>query len=267
MKKKQLIMDNCLRLTAFPKAGGPAAFMLTDVEDFQTTVEIANEKEITNHNGTTVAMLESGKKATISGNASFINFGLMAAQTGSALKKAITVPTYEAIEVAEDGTITLSNTPVGTVGNEIGFIYVLNEDGTLGMSYAQADEASTESGDGNNTPKFTLDGKKITLPSSVTSGTIGVFYDFESSKASYLENNEGEYGGVYIIKADILCRDICNTDVKTIVTVESKNAKLSSAYDLTWNSESKHPFSFKVNADYCDSKKNLLTTYILEDEE
>lgn len=264
--KKQLIMDNCLRLTAFDKATGKAKFMLTDVEDFATAVEVASSKEIADHNGTTVATIESGKSASISGNASFVNFGLLAAQAGGDLQEAtdvktIVTPYYQTFDAAEavGGKINLDFEPVGETGNEIKFIYELNDDGTLGKDYAQAAAKTTT--------EFAVADKQIELPENVTSGMFAVFYDYAGKKTMLIDNEADKFGGVYIIKADVLCRDICNADVKTVVTVQSNNAKLESAYDLTWNSDSKHPFSFKVNKDFCSKNGNLMSTYVLGDEE
>ena len=265
--KNQLIMDNCLRLTAFDPATGMAVFMLSEVEDFNTAVEVANTREITDHNGTTVAILEAGKKATMSGNASFINFGLLAAQAGSEVQRAtadapIVTPRYEAIYASDavDGAITLEKTPVGEAGNEIKYLYVLNEDGTINsdLVYEQAAAASDT--------EFAVEGSKLTLPTNVdANAAFAVFYDFEGTGTILIENNDGEFGKVYIVKADILCRDICNQNIQTVVTVESKNAKLESAYDLTWTSESKHPFSFSISKDFCSKSGKLMTTYVIED--
>ena len=263
--KRQLIMDSCLRLTAFDKETHKARFMLSDVEDFATNVEVANSKDITDHNGTSVATIEAGKSATISGNASFTNFDLLGAQAGSELQEAsstnkIVTPFYQDFDAARAaaGVITLEHTPVGTTGAEVRFIYVLNDDGTLSNKvYEQAAEKSAT--------EFAVTGDKLTLPDDVTSGMFGVFYDYESEKALLIENNDGEFGGTYIIQADILCRDVCNANIKTIVTIVSKNAKLDSAYDITWNSDSKHPFSFKVNKDFCSKNGNLMSTFVLED--
>ncbi len=266
--KEQLIIDRCLRLTAFTKdANGKrdtAKFMLPEVEDFEVAIEVANQTDVTDSTGATVAQLERGKTATFSGNASFVNFGLMAAQAGkdmivgSASAK-VTTPFFEEL-VADTGEATLTNAAVGTAGAEVGAIYELNADGSLGAKYAQSSAASATS--------FAYDAetKKISLPTGMADGTkIVVWYDYESETTIEIDNDGDKFAGVYAIQADILCKDICNQNLETVVTITSDNAKLNSAYSQTWTSESKHPFEFTVTPNVCDTNKNLMKTYIITD--
>lgn len=265
MNKAQLIVDRALRLTAFDKETGEAKFMLTEVEDFQTTTAIDNEKTATSADGSTVATLENGKSGTMSGNASFLNFGLMAAQNGSEIKEAsasnkIVTPFYESVEI-KAGKATLTHIPVGTQGAEIGFIYTLNDDGTLKDKFLQgATATATEFALGES------DGV-ISAPTGLADGTVfGVFYEYESTKTRVIENNANEFGGTYVVKAEVLCRDICNPDLVTYVVLKADSAKLSSAVDLGWNTDSKHPFEFKLQSAYCGKDgKSLFKTFILED--
>lgn len=78
--KKQLIMDNCLRLTAFDKATGKAKFMLTDVEDFataagavtvetETTTEGMAKSYTIKQGGATIATIDIPKDMVVSSGA------------------------------------------------------------------------------------------------------------------------------------------------------------------------------------------------------
>ena len=141
MNINQVMVDRVLDLTAFDKTTGRAVFMLTEVEDFQTSITIANEKEITTANGSIAGLFEEGKDGTMSGSASFINFGLMGAQNGSTPIEAsadnkIITPQYDLLTV-KGGKVTLTQTPVGVEGNEIGYIYTLNNDGTINCAQGQ----------------------------------------------------------------------------------------------------------------------------------
>lgn len=267
MEKNQLIMDRALRLTAFDKETGEAKFMLCEVEDFQTSVTVDNEKTITSASGATVAQIEEGKSAEISGNASFVNFGLLSAQNGTEAKEGskgapIITPRYEVVTVGADKKATLSKEPVGLSGSEIGYIYELLQDGTLGAKFVQGAEASAS----EFSYEKEVETPTITFHTDAVEGTnYAVFYEYKGENTILIENNAEDFAGSYLIKADILCREICNQDNVMVVTVQADNAKLSSAYDITWNSDSKHPFTFSVNAAYCDTNKNLLKTYIQED--
>ena len=266
--KEQLIIDRCLRLTAFTKdANGKrdtAKFMLPEVEDFEVAIEVANQTDVTDSTGATVAQLERGKTATFSGNASFVNFGLMAAQAGkdmivaSASSKVVT-PFFEELKSASE-KITLSFAAKGTTGAEVGTIYKLNADGTLGAALTQSSTASATSFEYDDSTK------EITLPTGTADNTaFVVWYEYESETTVEIDNDGDKFAGVYAIQADILCKDICNQNLETVVTITSDNAKLNSAYSQTWTSESKHPFEFTVTPNVCDTNKNLMKTYIITD--
>nr|DAY89441.1 MAG TPA: putative structural protein [Caudoviricetes sp.] len=262
MNRNQLVVDKALRATAFDPETGLAAFMLPEIEDYQISVTIANEKTATSASGATVAQLEEGKEGEVTGNASFVHVGLMAAQNGSeptqsTADKTIVTPMFESFTV-KDGKITLKNKPVGATGAEVGYIYTLTSDGTIDKSFVQAATASAT--------EFALTDKEITVPTGIDDGTMmGVYYDFASSTTVLLENNAEDMAKTYRLRVDVLCRDICNQNNKVVVTQEFPNAKLSSAYDLTWGTDQKHPFSFKLLTNYCDTRKNLMKTWIPQD--
>ena len=133
LTKSQALIDRCLRISLFDKVTGMLGVLMPEVEDFQISVSIDNEKTATSASGATVATFEEGKSAEITGNASFFNYGLMAAQSGTAAEEAtsekkIKTPRCDVVTLA-GGKGKLTQTPVGTHGNEIGNIYeVLPED-------------------------------------------------------------------------------------------------------------------------------------------
>lgn len=268
--KNQVVIDRVLRITSFSKTTGKALYMLTEVEDLGISIT-TEEKEAVDATGATVATFELGKKGTMSGSASFINFGLMAAQNGSDGVKAtsgapLNFPQYdEGTILAAGGTFNLSQEPVGIAGSQIKFIYALNNDGTLGQDYAQAATASaTEFSYAKVTG--TPDLFKITVPTAAAAGSrFAVFYEYAAKAGTRYDNNSDEYSSAAIIKVDVLAADICNPAALTVTTLQSNNAKLSSAYDITWSTDGKHPFEYKLDTAYCGTiGKGLFSVYVPE---
>lgn len=248
LSKSQALIDRCLRITLFDKATGDAAVLMPEVEDFQISVAIENEKTATSASGATVATFEEGKTAEITGNASFFSYALMEAQSGTAAEEASTsatilTPRCDVVTIAE-GKATLTQTPVGTTGEEIGAIYEVLPDGGAGKKYDQGATASAT--------EFAYSGGEITAPSDVEDGVqFFVFYNYASKTAVHMVEDADAFAKAYRMQAEILCSSICNSAEKTAMTVVANNAKLSSARDISFTTDGKHPFTLKCQSDYC----------------
>lgn len=109
--------------------------------------------------------------------------GALAAQTGSDVEDGTFIVRKPEIVTVYSGTATLTGTPVGTAGAEIGFVYKKNMNGSLGTKYEQDATAS-------GTGKFSYADKTTTFfEGDVTDGDeIVVFYDeeVEAAKISIL---------------------------------------------------------------------------------
>lgn len=248
LSKSQALIDRCLRITLFDKTTGDAAVLLPEVEEFQISVAIENEKTATSASGATVATFEEGKTAEITGNASFFHYGLMAAQSGTAAEEAsstskINTPRCDVVTIA-DGKAKLTQTPVGSSGQEIGAIYEVLPDGGAGKKYEQGAEASET--------EFSYASGEISAPTGATNGTqFFVFYTYASETATHMVEDADVFGKAYRMQAEVLCSSICNSAEKTAMLVVANNAKLSSARDISFTTDGKHPFTLKCQSDYC----------------
>ena len=178
MNINNFVIDRALSATMFDKSTKEAIWRLTQIEDFSIS-NSAEDKTATDAQGATVAKFITAKSATMSGSNSFLDLSLGAAQMGTTKVVAdgthkATVPGVDTYTVkgTENEKMTLSHVPVGTDGAEIGFIYAVNPDSSLGTKYKLNSAASAT--------EFALNAasKEITIPTGLKPKTeLIVFYD------------------------------------------------------------------------------------------
>ena len=266
LTKSQAVIDRCLRISLFDKVTGQIGVHMPEVEDFQLSVSIDNEKTATSATGATVATFEEGKSAEVTGNASFFNYGLMAAQSGTAAEEAtaeskIETPRCDIVTLA-GGKAKLTQTPVGAKGNEIGNIYEVLPDGGAGKMYSQGAAASADA--------FTYADGEITAPTGIADGTsFYVFYKYESATTVHMVEDADVFAKTYRMQAEVLTQPMCkeNQSEKTAMIIIANNAKLSSARDVSFTTDGKHPFTLKCQTDYCGAagQKRLFEIFAPEE--
>lgn len=260
------IIDRVLSAVMYSKSNREALWRLTQVEDF-TISNSAEEKTAVDAQGTTVAKFMTGKTATMSGSNSFLDLNLGAAQMGTTKEVAsdsnkLTVPVVETFEVqgTTDEKITLAHVPVGSAGAEIGQIYAVNSDSSLGTKYVLGSAASAT--------EFVLNAedKEITIPTGLTKGTqLIVFYDYETDSGVRVTNSATEFPNAGYLVVEVLGCDICDTSKKYTAKIIAPNAVLSSNFDLNFTTDGKHPFEIECAQDYCDTEKKLYSIIVDED--
>lgn len=260
------IIDRALNMTMYDKSTHEVLWRLTQIEDFSIS-NSSEEKTAVDAQGTTVAKFFTAKSATMSGSNSFLDLNLAAAQMGTTKVVAdssnkITVPVIETftVEGTSNEKITLTHTPVGASGLEIGQIYAVNSDSSLGTKYVLGSSASAT--------EFALDAgtKEITLPIGLTKGEqIIVFYDCEKENAVSVTNSATEFPTSGYLVTEVLGCNICNTSEKYTAKILAPNAMLSSNFDLNFSTDGKHPFEIECSQDYCDTEKKLYSIIVDED--
>ena len=107
------------------------------------------------------------KRATLNVEVATWNVDVMAAQNGTEIVTGATdVVEYDIITLTTDSDTALTKyTAEGTAGSEIGFVYILDDDGTTGTTYTQSSGVST------GLFTYSSGSKTITLPATLTAGT------------------------------------------------------------------------------------------------
>ena len=274
----ELLLDRVRSLTAHDLGTKELLFRLTSLEDPSLSCTAEGE-EVTDAIGALITTLYRAKKATFSASNSLISLDLAAAQygtkkevtglteiddKGTKLEK-VTDYTYEILDIATDGTVTLTNTPstikvkIDGVEKEVSsvrFIYAV-EGGQTSTKYPWAEEASVSA--------FTIKDNKITVPTGLT-GKVYVEYQFENTNALRIVNKAASFPEACEVVIYAIFRDKCNENVKYAGKIVCPRAKLNpEQVELALTSTGKHAFEFTMMKNYCDEDGDLFTIIVAND--
>lgn len=268
--KNELILDR-VRNVAFHDLESKKLLMrLTSVEDPSLSCTAEGE-EVVDAIGALITTLYRAKRGTFSGSNSLVSLDLAAAQYGSKKQVAgvgtadkkkfeettpyegvekITTYAYETIKV--DGeTIKLAYAP-----NVDSIKYIYNiVNGEIGTTYVAASAAS-------ETEFVVADDGTITLPTSVTSGSIYVEYTYDSENANRVVNRASEFptAGRLVIYAYF--RDKCTEKLYSGAIICPKAKLNPESIELALTATGKHPFEFTMMKDYCSEDDELFSIIV-----
>ena len=262
------VVDRPYRATRIDKNTGVALWMIRQLQNPSLNMTAENN-DVVDAIGSLIKRFERNKQCTFSGSSAIFDLGLFAAQAGTTKKVASSDAKIVALCSEEltgkTGTeLTLKHTPVGTAGSEITAIYALDKAGNMAKAYTVAAQAA------EGTFKIDAATKKLTLPTSITEATrFLVIYSYEA------DGSEGN-GAIEITATaedfpvagrmivEVLGEDVCTTGVKLYAYLDFPNAKLTSNFDITWGTDSEHPFEITCMQEYCDAEKKLFTLIVPE---
>lgn len=123
-------------ITAFDIVTGDFKFTLEELQN--ATIAQSQEKtDITGKQGRKLSSLKRNKAVKISGTNGLVSAGLLELQTGSKFEDKVTTVMWTDYLNVNNGKASTNYVAVGTVGNEIGSVYIKNPDGTLGTELTQ----------------------------------------------------------------------------------------------------------------------------------
>lgn len=260
-----LLIDKVKEATMF-NADGSVRWAAQDVAAPKITVT-AETKEKLDAMENVVSKLFKGKKADISFESSFFSMAMLAAQSGTEVVEAssaskLKMSFREEITVGTDSdgdantTIELDKTPTGTSGAEVKFIYVRNNDRSLGKRYSVSTEASASA--------FSISGKTITLPTSgiTASDIIVVYYDSLVEDGSQVTNTSSANTDAGLFRMYVQMKDICNEELKYSAIIEFPSAQISPECELGIEFDSTYSYQLSANKKYCDTADTLFTIYV-----
>lgn len=193
--------------------GGAFRFMLDELQ----SATIANTQEnttLTGRNGRTIGTLKRNKAVTVSGTNGMISLGLIAADVGDVRESEnakVKVPDYLVVE-SSSGSLFATTTyvAVGTVGNEIGEVYVKDASGVVTAVLEQASSAAAG--------KFAYDPetKKITFYEGdvVANSEITVYYQRQVLADVVIENVSDKYSEKLELYIDAIAEDKCHNEYR-----------------------------------------------------
>lgn len=254
------------RAMGFSLNTGELDFIVDDIQD--GTLSCAQETVFqTGKNGMKIGASDRNKESTMAINNGALVDGALANQIGAQIDTAtIIVPGWLDIVTLADngGTIegVTEKTAVGTAGNEIGFVYTRNADGTRGQKFTQAASASTTEFAYNPATK------KITPPTGMAAGDkLIAVYDVEATGAKRIRNSADTYSQEVKLVVDVFVKDICGKSY--MATIIFYRAKADGNFELTLSGEGfVHNMSFQAMYNGCiEDGQKILWDFILYNEE
>lgn len=253
----QYVIDKVRRITQINLETGLVDFTGISVESPQ--IEFTGEStDKTDAQGILLARFDTAKGVNFSGELSLLNLNLMGAQLGAEVQvasesKKVTGADFAILTVVDDGTnktVTLKHEPLTAPAA----VYTLSDDKNI--------NGIIEVGTADENAKIT--GKVITLPTSFTGTTVGVYYEYETESAVKLVNSAESFAEAAKYIVDVLAADVCNPSIKRAGKIVFPKAKIDNNFTVNLTTEGTHPFSFTALKDYCADDADLC--YILFEE-
>lgn len=259
------VIDRVIRGTMFSSNDGSVMYIINQIENPSLSIS-ADEKTAVDAMGTTIASFNTAKNAELSAENSLFDLSLMATQMGTDKKvgsssNKIVTPMLETIDVPEDAssgtvTVTLKYTPVNASA-DIKQIYKIEGSGATSTVFTRA-SAGTPSAN-----EFAINAKELKLPTSLKKDDqILVMYETERANAVSVTASANEFPRAGKFVMEVLGCDVCNQSKLIYAYIVFPNAKLDSNVEVSFATDSKHPFSMKAQQNYCSKKKELFEIII-----
>ena len=255
------IIDHVIRGAMLSQTDNSVLWSVNQITD--PSLSITSETaEAVDALGTPIATFNRAKSAEFSASNSIIDLGLLAGQQGrdkeiASAGTTITTPAFETITVPSPNTtsVQLAHTP----NKNPSVIYKLNGDDTLGEKMEYAAEATTG--------KFTYSDGSITFPTDATVGDeYFVIYEYEAESAVAVTGDAINFPKTGKFVMEVLGTDVCDQRKLIYAYVEFPNAKLSTDFDLSFTTDTTHPFTIQCMQSYCDREKVLFRIIIPNEE-
>lgn len=261
---RNFAIDRVRRGFMLHSSTGEVLWSLNQIENPSLNVT-ADTADAVDALGVPIATFNRAKQAEFSAESSLFDLGLLAAQSGTEIEDAsasnkYNVPYPDELKATVADTLTLTRTPVD---GSLKFIYQLNGDGSLGKRF----EVKESAGEG----AVSVSGKTV----SFNSGDAAVgsrwfaFYDYEASDAagsgaSQVVSTAIDFPTAGRFIMEVLGVDVCDPSTLYSAIIEFPNAKMMSDFDLSFTTDSKHPFTLRAMQEYCDAEKRLFRIVIPE---
>ena len=242
----KLIITEVAQITAFNNAD-ELEFIMDEIQE--GSIQNSQEKsDVTGRNGRKIASLKKNKAVTVSATNGVLVGGTLAAQTGTEIEQGQFNVRITDVMAVKDNKCKTSKTAIGTVGNEIGVVYIKNANGSLGSKFEQDSAPAAD--------KFTYDPdtQEIVL-SGIADGTeVVAFYNVEVE--SKISNDSEKYSKVLKLYIDVVLQDQCDTEYAGQFIIQ--RADVSGEFEISLGGDNfAHAFEAESLAGGCTGSTNL----------
>ena len=242
------------QITGFDRANVSLDMILDELSDFKLSQE-EEKNDITGKGGRVIGSLKKNKKVTGSGTNGMLSGGALAAMLGSDIEDGEFIIRYtDPITVSSNKGVT-AETAIGTVGNEIGTIYVRDEN----KAYISGGKKLIQTSTTPATGEFSYDPetKEITFfAGDVADGTeVIAFYDAKVT-GKKISNDADKYSKTSQLFIDVTCQDGCDNLFHGQYIID--RADFNGTFDVQGGSDpSTLGFEFTSLPNLCTGKSNL----------
>ena len=220
------------KITGRDIATGKNKFVLSDLK----SLTISGNSDVVWADGADGAHLvgfDTNKVATIEAENGSIDIGYLETQTGGTLTKVEngTGVLFSEVLTVTDGKVTTSHKASGLAGNEIGYVYPLDETSDPDRMNAYVQGASATA----TTFAYTPATKEIELPTGKFQDGAKVYVEYFPTFTSYeeLDNDSDKFSETVAVYADIWLTDIClKKDIPAQLVMESGKVSGEISYQM-----------------------------------
>lgn len=260
MELRNFVIDRVLRGVMFHSTTDDILFSVNQITN--PSLNVTSETvDAVDALGSPIMTFNRGKQAEFSAESSLFDLGLLAVQSGTELdvssaSNKYNAPWFDEIKVATKGSLTLTRTPAA---GTLKYVWLMNGDGSLSTKYVVGNDV-------------TLTGKVLsftTEDAAPVGARFFVPYEFEASDAAGNGATRVTGDAVNFPKAgkfilEVLGADVCDPSTLYNAFIIFPNARMLSDFDISFATDSTHPFSMRANQDYCDPDKILFRVVIPE---
>lgn len=249
-------------LIGFDRVTGSLDMILDELNDFTMSQE-EEKVDITGKGGRTIGSLKKNKKVTGKGTNGMLSGGALAAMLGSDVEDGEYEIRYTDTIVVTSNKGTTKETALGTVGNEIGTIYVRDESKAYisgGKKLTQVATTPASTGEFSYDPST----KEISFyEGDVADGTeVIAFYDAKVT-GKKITNDADKYSKTLKVFLNVTCTDGCDNIFFGQFIID--RADFNGTFDIAGGSDpSTLGFEFTSLPDLCTAKSDLWDFIIFE---
>lgn len=242
-------------ITGFDRTNGGLVLVMDEISDF-TLNQTQETQDITGKGGRVISRMKKNKAVEGSGTNGFLSGGALATMLGTEIETGdnFVIRCTDTIVVNTNKGAT-SKKAIGTAGNEIGTIYVRDENN----AYISGGKKLTQTSTTPATGQFSYDPttNEITFfEGDIADGVeVIAFYDAEV-KGAKITNDANKYSAVLDLYIDCTCTDAC--DNIFAATIHCPRADFSGEFEIAGGSDpATQAFSFTSLPDLCTGKTVL----------
>lgn len=242
------------QFTGFDRSIGSLEMIMDELTDC-TIAQEEEKQELTGRGGRTIGSLKKNKKVTVSGTNGMLSGGALAAMLGTEIEDGEFVIKYtDSIKVTSNKGTTAQKA-VGTAGNEIGTVYVRDEN----QAYISGGKKLTQVASAPKTGEFTYDPetKEISFFEGDVEDGVEVicFYDAKVT-GKKISNDSTKYSKVLEGFLDVTCQDACDNLFHGQFIFA--RADFNGTFDLQGGSDpATQGFEFTTLPNLCTGKNDL----------